>query len=130
MHVIAALNRNSSEKVTVFSPPFVCRWTDTGAKTFTAGAGAGAGAGFAADFLAAGFLAGAFFAGAFFFAGALFFAGAFFLAAVFGAAVFLAVGISPPIAFKVSITGCCVSWFDTDYRNSIVLCGRAGNCLV
>ena len=64
------------------------------------------------------------------FLGAAFFAGDFFFGAAFFAAGFFAVGISPPIALKVSITGCCVSWFDTDCRNSIVLCGRAGNCLV
>jgi len=108
MHNIAALNRDSSEKMMVCSLPFVCRYTDTGVKVFTSGAG------LAAGFLSAGFLVGAFFVGAFFRAGA------FFFAAVFGAAVFLAVGISPPIAFKVSITGCCVQWFDMDWRNSIV----------
>lgn len=101
MHSIAALNRDSSEKVTVCSLPFVCRYTDTGVKTFTAGAG------FATGFLTAGTLATAFLAGAFFPVDG------FFFVAVFGAAVFLTVGMSPPIAFKVSITGCYTQWFDT-----------------
>ena len=96
MHSIAALNRDSSEKVTVCSLPFVCRYTDTGVKPFTVGAG------FAAGALATAFLAGAFFA-----------VDGFFFVAVFGAAVFLAVGMSPPIAFTVSITGCYAQWFDT-----------------
>ena len=97
MHSIAALNRDSPEKVTVCSLPFVCRYTDTGVKTFTTGAG----------FSATGTLATTFFTGAFFLVEG------FFFVAVFGAAVFLAVGMSPPVVFKVSITGCCAQWFDT-----------------
>ncbi len=119
---IAASNFSLSENVTMFSPPLVSRYTDTGSNLFSGGAGCGS------TFAATTFLGAAFLGAAFF--GAAFFAGAFFLGAAFFAAGFFAVGMSPPVALKVSITGSYVSWFDTDYGNSIVLWGRAGNCLV
>ena len=119
---IAALNLDSSVKPIVYSPAFVSRYKLTGSNFFTGAGGAG-GAGAAA-------LGAVTFFDATFFGAAFFFAGAFFFAAAFGAVVFFAVGIRPPVALKVSITGCCGSWFDTGYRNSIVWCGRAGNCLV
>ena len=74
----------------IFSPELVRIYTLTGANFFGA-------AFFGAAFLGAAFLGAAFFAGAFF----------------FGAAGFLAVGMGPPVALKVSITGCCARWFDT-----------------
>ena len=106
---IAALKLASSLKYSVVSPEFVRMYTDR-----RLGAGLGAGA----AFLGAAFL-GAAFLGAAFLAGAFFFAGAFFVVAL-GAAVFFGVGMSPPVALKVSITGCHSSWFDTGWGNSIV----------
>ena len=113
MRSIAASYIFSSENQSVCSAAFVSRYTATGLNVLI---GAG---GFGATALGAAFLGASFF-----------FAGAFFFAAAFGAVVFFTVGIRPPVALKVSITGCCGSWFDTGYRNSIVWCGRAGNCLV
>ena len=118
MIFIADSKSLSPTKCSVCSPEFVRRYTE---RRFGAGAGAGAGLGaafFAGAFLGAAFLGAAFF-GAAFFGAAFFLAGAFFVAAL-GAAVFFVVGMSPPIALKVSITGCHETWFDTGWGNSIV----------
>ena len=113
MIFIADSKSLSPTKCSVGSPEFVRRYTE---RRFGAGAGAGAGLGVA--FFAGAFL-GAAFLGAAFFGAAFFLAGAFFVAAL-GAAVFFVVGMSPPIALKVSITGCHERWFDTGWGNSIV----------
>ena len=107
---IAASKLLSSLNVSVVSPEFVSRYTE---RCF---GGAGAGAAF---FTGAAFLGAAFLGATFFFAGA-------FLVAAFGAAVFFGVGMVPPIALKVSITGYTRSWFDTRCTNSIGLLGLSG----
>ena len=111
---IAASKLLSSLHVSVVSPEFVSRYTE---RCFGAGAGAAFFTG--AAFLGAAFLGAVFLGAAFFFAGA-------FLVAAFGAAVFLGVGMVPPIALKVSITGYTRSWFDTRCTNSIGLLGLSG----
>lgn len=113
MIFIAESKSVSPTKYNVFSPELVKRYTE---RCFGAGAGGGGGGG--AAFFAGAFL-GAAFLGAAFLGAAFFLVGAFFLAAL-GAAVFFVVGMSPPIAFTVSITGCHETWFDTGWGNSIV----------
>ena len=113
MTFIADSKSLSPTKCSVCSPEFVRRYTE---RRF--GAGSGAGAGLGAAFFAGAFFGAAFF-GAAFFGAAFFLAGAFFVAAL-GAAVFFVVGMSPPIALKVSITGCHETWFDMGWGNSIV----------
>ena len=109
MIFIAALKLLSPTKLNVFSPAFV--------RTHTERCFGGGGAGFGAG-LGVGLAAATFF-------GAAFFAGAFFFAAGLDDAVFFGVGMSPPIAVQVSITGCSESWFDTGCVNSIVWLDRS-----
>tara|TARA_R100000479_G_scaffold176040_1_gene128801 strand:- start:317 stop:709 length:393 start_codon:yes stop_codon:yes gene_type:complete len=108
---IAALKSLSPVNTKVFSPELLSKYTE---RVF--GGAGGFGAGFGAAFFAGAFLGAAFLGAAFFAAGA-------FLVAALGAAVFFGVGMVPPIALKVSITGCARSWFDTGWCRPIVLSG-------